>query len=51
MFLFGFIDYISNTSVSYCVACAPVREDDPRALESGLFSVYTYKPYNIFIAQ
>ena len=30
--------------VSYCVVCASIREDNPRALASGLSYVQTYKP-------
>ena len=32
--------------VSYCMVCAYVREDNPRALASGLSPVHTHKPYN-----
>ena len=31
------------TSVSYCMVCAPVRDDNPRALASGLSPVQTQK--------
>ena len=34
------------TSVSYCMVCATVQEDNPHALASGLSPVQTHKPYN-----
>ena len=41
---------ILNTSdvayVSHCRVCASVREDNPRALASGLSPIQTHKPYN-----
>ena len=36
----GFIHMKSN---SYTMACPPVREDNPRALASGLYYVQVYK--------
>ena len=32
----------------YYLICASVREDNPRALASGLSSVQTHKPYDNF---
>ena len=32
----------------YDLICASVREDNPRALASGLSSVQTHKPYDNF---
>ena len=34
------------TSVSYCMVCASVQEDNPGALASGLSPVQMHKPYN-----
>ena len=36
-------------SAGYCMVCASVREDIPRALASGLSPVSTHKPYNNFL--
>ena len=32
-----------------CMACLSVREDNPRALASGLSPVQTHTPYNNFL--
>ena len=34
---------LSRPSVSYCMVCASVREDNPRALASGLAPLQTHR--------
>ena len=37
-----FVDTKLFVSVSYCIVCAYVREDNPPALASGLYPVYAH---------